>query len=210
MIPGSQASLFAWRGRLFAATAFVATFAFTGLGTAAERMPQPTAAVTGPLIRAAAEVLAVDPASRTLTLRREDGNTLTLIADRRIRNFAQVRIGDIVIAQYGHARAHTLRKARQEEIDAALAAEGNGSAPQRVGGPGKRLIVADIIAIDDRTRQATVKGLGGEVVDVVVPNRKMLGSVRIGDRIRLEYTRAVAISIKPAGAAVQPRKSPGR
>lgn len=182
--------------------------AFTlGLGNPAsaaeplgESGPKKSAVTGKELIRAAAEVLAIDPASRTVTLKREDGNTLTVIADKRVANLAQVSVGDIVIAQYGHARAISLKKTTATAGDAAVAT------PSVKGSPQKRSLVADIIAIDDRTGQATLKGINGAIVDVVFSNRKALKAVRIGDRVKLEYTDAIAISLKPAGQAVSPRR----
>lgn len=166
------------------------------------------------LIRAAAEVLTIDQSSRVLTLKREDGNTLTVIADKQVTNLAQVSVGDIVIAQYGHAQAISLKKLGTENLgspDTSIPPPSSGKAsgtPALAKGQPRRSLVADIIAIDDRTRQATLKGINGVVVDVVFRTRKPLSSVRIGDRVRLEYKEAVAVSIKPAGQAVSSRRQP--
>ncbi|MBI2307841.1 MAG: hypothetical protein HYU78_11130 [Rhodocyclales bacterium] len=187
---------------LLAGTATVATAADVATGKTVHKRAGKTA---GELIRAAAEVIAIDPASRTLTLKREDGNTLTVVADSRIRNLAQVSVGDIVVAQYGHARALSLKKVAVQHPDG----ENGGTPPppaRAADGQRKRTIVADIIAIDDRTGQATLKGQKGEVVDVVVNNRKLLSAVRIGDRVELGYTDAVAVAIKPAGKAIPPKR----
>lgn len=174
----------------------------------------PVAQARSELIRAAAEVLTIDQGNRVLTLKREDGNTLTVIADKRVTNLSRVSVGDIVIAQYGHAQAISLKKLGTESPDApetslpSLPAGAPNKAPASVKSPPRRSLVADIIAIDDRTRQATLKGINGAVVDVVFRTRKPLASVRIGDRVRLEYTEAVAVSIKPAGQAVSSRRQP--
>lgn len=165
---------------------------------------QKDAASASTLIRAAAEVLAIDMPNRTLTLRREDGNTLTVVADRRVGNLAEVSVGDIVIAQYGHARAISLKRLAPGETSAPPPAPAPATATKALP---RRTLIADIIAIDDRTGQATLKGVNGGVVDVVFRNRKVLAKVRIGDRVRLEYTDAVAIAIKPAGQAVTPRRA---
>lgn len=162
--------------------------------------------IAGDLIRAAAEVIAIDQPTRTLTLRREDGNTLTVVADSRIRNLALVSVGDIVVAQYGHAQALSLKKVLVPRNDGENGGTSRPEPPRAADGRRKRTIVADIIAIDDRTGQATLKGQKGEVVDVVVKNRKLLAAVRIGDQVELEYTDAVAVSIKPAGKAIPPKR----
>lgn len=193
---------------LLAGTATFATAADMATGKPAHKR---TGKAAGELIRAAAEVIAIDHPTRTLTLKREDGNTLTVVADSRVRNLAQVSVGDIVVAQYGHARALSLKRAAVPRNDGENGEAPAAAQPRTADAQRKRTIIADIIAIDDRTGQATLKGQKGEVVDVVVKNRKLLTAVRIGDRVELEYTDAVAVSIKPAGKAVPPKRhsSPG-
>lgn len=172
-------------------------------GTHSEPPARKRSAAGSQLIRAAAEVIAIDPATRTLKLKREDGNTVTVSAGPRVADLVRISVGDLVVAQYGLARALTLKKipaAANGEAAAAPAAASPTGTPQR------RAIVADIIAIDDRTGQATLKGLGGDVVDVVFRNRKVLASVRIGDRVRAEYADAVAVSITPAGRTIPQKR----
>lgn len=140
------------------------------------------------MIRSVAEVVAIDEKTRTLALRRDDGNTLTVVVAPGVRNLAQMRVGDIVVAEYGRAQAHSLEKT------AGLEPPGAGKA----AATNRRSIVADIVAIDDKKGFATLKGAKGNVVDVVVKDRKALGKVKIGDLVRLEYTDAVAVSVKPA------------
>lgn len=173
--------------------------------TAAPRIPGVSAGSA--LIRAAAEVVAIDTDRRILTLRREDGNTLTVVADGKVARLESIRTGDIVIARYGHARALSMQRlaataeAGMRPADAPLPSA-SGPAPRT----SPRSLVADIIAIDDRTRQATFKGIDGSVVDVVFRKRSELAGVRIGDRVRLDHTDAVAISVTPAGRMVSSRR----
>ncbi|MBW7901450.1 MAG: hypothetical protein H3C26_08235 [Rhodocyclaceae bacterium] len=163
------------------------------------------AAASSQQVRAAAEVVAVDRKARTLKLKREDGNAITVTVGSRVADLARIDAGDLVVVQYGLARALSMKKTP-------VVADGDGDAavdPATVGPTGtpqRRQIIADIIAIDDRTGQVTLKGLGGDIVDVVFRNRRVLASVRIGDRVRAEYADAVAVSIRPAGRAIPPKR----
>lgn len=151
-------------------------------------------------IRTVAEVIAVDMGTRTVTLKRDDGNTLTVVANARVKNLAQIRAGDFVVAEYGRALAISLKKSPGMPSDtetAVLSTTKPGQKPAATS-QRKRVIVADIIAIDDNKGQATVKGPKGNVVDVLVKDPKSLAAVRVGDQVELIYTEAVAISIKPA------------
>jgi hypothetical protein len=162
--------------------------------------PRKKAAGGSERIRAVAEVVAIDMGTRTVTLKRDDGNTLTVVADARVKNLAQVRAGDFVVAEYGRATAISLKKdpgIRSDAETAPVSTAKPGKKPS-VSGPRKRVIVADIIAIDDKKGQATLKGSKENVVDIVVKNPKTLAAVQVGDRVELTYTEAVAVSIRPA------------
>ncbi len=152
------------------------------------------------MIRSVAEVVAIDMAIRTMTLKRDDGNMLTVVAGPAVKNLAQIQVGDFVVAQYGRALAISLKQAPGPRSN--TEAENGGTATlgakPAASGQRKRVIVADIIAIDDKKGLATLKGSKETVVDVKVEDRKMLAAVRVGDQVELTYTEAVAISIKPA------------
>lgn len=152
------------------------------------------------MVRAVAEVIAIDMPSRTVTLKRDDGNTLTVIADARVKNLAQLKVGDFVVAEFGRALAISLKKGSgvrsSTETETSITAK-PGSKPA-ASGQRKLHIVADIIAIDDKKGLATVQGPKGNVVDVMVKNPKSLATVQVGDQVELTYTEAVAISVRPA------------
>jgi hypothetical protein len=169
-------------------------------GEAPPAKPRKPLVAKAELIRSVAEVVAVDMPLRTLTLKRDDGNTLTVVAGPAVKNLAQIRVGDFVVAQYGRALAISLKKGPGPR--SATEAE-NGSAAKpgakpAMSGQRSRVIVADIIAIDDKKGLATLKGLKDNVVDVKVKDRKSLAAVQVGDQVELTYTEAVAISVKPA------------
>lgn len=159
-----------------------------------------TVAAGTEIIRSVAEVVAIDSATRAVTLKRDDGNTLTVVAGPNVKNFAQVKVGDFVIAEYGRALAIALKKG--PGLRSATESENGGSAKPgskpAASGTRRMVIVADIIAIDDKKGFATLKGPKGNVVDVLVKDAKVLASVKIGDQVEMEYTEAVAVSVKPA------------
>lgn len=152
------------------------------------------------IIRSIAEVLAVDMTTRVVTLKRDDGNTLTVVASPQVKSLAQIKAGDFVIAEYGRARALSVKKIQGLR---STTTQGDGGTArtgikQAAGSPRRLSIVADIIAIDDKKGLATVKGPKGGVVDVLVKDPKVLAAVKIGDEVELEYTEATAIAIRPA------------
>ena len=193
--------------RTLSSAFIVAGLALGGLAVAAEGTTEKPAAqkrktvVAGSeMVRAVAEVVAIDMANRAVTLKRDDGNTLTVVADAKVKNLAQVKVGDFVVAEYGRALAISLKKGAglrsSTERESGTTAK-PGSKPA-ASGQRKLVIVADIIAIDDKKGLATVKGPKGNVVDVMVKDPKSLAAVQVGDQVELTYTEAVAISVRPA------------
>ena len=159
--------------------------------------PRKTRPSTAETIRSVAEIVALDAKTRAITFKRDDGNTLQVIAATTVRNFSHLRVGDFVVAEYGRARAVSLKQVTASELSPATAKPTPTS--------NVRSIVADIIAIDDKKGQATLKAAHGQIVDVTVKDRRMLGAVKIGDHVRLDYHEAVAYSVKPARSKRKPK-----
>lgn len=161
-------------------------------------------------IRSVGEVVAVGRTDRTMTLRRDDGNTVSVHVSPKVRSFGRIGVGDFVIAEYGRAQAISLKKTDPAaeppsgDVDTpaapsiappAAAPPAADALPRRAH---RRQMVADIIAIDDKRGFVTAKGDKGKIIDLTVGDRKLLASVRIGDRIEIDYIEAVATSLRPA------------
>jgi len=172
--------------------------------TAAETMARRQSA--GESVRSVAEVLALVRTDRTMTLRRDDGNTVTVHVAPQVKIFAQVSVGDFVVAEYGRAQALSVKKADPAAV------RGDADAPATTAKPGahRRRISADIMAIDDRRGFVTARGEHGTVVDLVVDDRKSLAALRIGDRVDIDYIEAVVTSLRPAQTKNRQKAAAGR
>jgi hypothetical protein len=63
-------------------------------------------------------------------------------------------------------------------------------------------VSAEVAAIDKSARKVTLKKPGGEKFEVQVPSDvKGFDKVKVGDRIDLDYTESLALSILPPGSA---------
>jgi len=198
-MPGMQTSNRITMPRKITCTLLVA-FALIATGSqagTADPVAQPAprkARTSNPeTIRSVVEIVVLDPKARAITFKRDDGNMVNVIAAPAVRNFASLRVGEFVVAEYGRARALSMKKAVPEEN------AGEPPAPaQQPAGTAPRSIVADIIAIDDKKGFATLKAARGLIIDIAVKDRRMLGAVKIGDHVVLRYQEAVAVSVKPA------------
>jgi hypothetical protein len=75
------------------------------------------------------------------------------------------------------------------------------SAPGKGGVVGAVKVTATVVSLDATTRTATLKGEMGNIVDVVVPpEAKNLDQIRVGDRVTVEYMRALTLELKGKGS----------
>jgi Cu/Ag efflux protein CusF len=152
-----------------------------------------------------ATVEAIDQATRTVTLKGEDGSTSTFHAGPEVRNLAQVKVGDEVITQYQEAVAVFVNK--PGETKAPLPPPTTGEATTRAelgekpaGAVAKgTTVTATVEAVDVATRHVTLKGPKGDTVTMQVKDPKYLEGVKPGDQVTAQYTEALAIAVQPAG-----------
>jgi hypothetical protein len=149
-------------------------------------------------VNATATVVNVDAADRSITLRKEDGGELSIIAGEEVRNFAQIRKGDIVEVKYYRAAASALEKV--EDLNIASESSEVRRTPKGAK-PGMSMqhsstIVAEVLGVDKDQRLLTVRGPQGGIVTVAVPvDMKAFDTLKVGDRISAVYTQALAISV---------------
>lgn len=144
-------------------------------------------------------IVDINKKTREFTLRDEGGGEITLKADDMVRNFDQIKKGDVVEVEYHVAAASALEKI--SDITAAGEATHVERAPAGAK-PGvavvhTRTIMATVMDADKKTRMLTVKGPKGGIVTIKVPGDiKAFDSLKKGDNISAEYAEAVAISVK--------------
>jgi hypothetical protein len=153
------------------------------------------------VIEASAKVVAIDKATRTLTLRDAKGRSFDVVAGDEVRNFAQVALGDLVVVRFAQALTMQLLKTKagvREMTEREAAAR--APAGERPGGAVGREVTAilDVLAVNPKKMTITVKGPKGNVVDLQVQNPDHFKVVKKGDQIEAVYREAVAISVEPA------------
>lgn len=158
-------------------------------------------------VSAKATIVKVNKKTRELTLRDEKGNQEVVVASEDVRNFDQIKKGDVLEVEYHRAAATTLQKVgdtvtagESTDVQRAKAGEKPGMVAMHTS-----TIVATVIDVDAQNRLLTVKGPKGGIVTVEVPaDMKAFDSIKKGDKISAEYAEAVAISIKT------PEKAPAK
>lgn len=153
------------------------------------------------LVTLTASVEAIDPAKREVTLKGPLGNTVTITVDQRVKRLNEVKVGDLVEADYYLSFAAELRKPTPEEektpfvvLDAAGKAP-PGTSPAG-GGLRRFKVVATIEGLDRPSQTITVKGPQGNYVTARVDDPSRLTQMRIGENIIVTCTEALAISLE--------------
>ena len=161
---------------------------------------EPGAAGVARTVDIEATITHVDATTREVTLKGPQGNEVTVVAGPEVKNFAQLKAGQIVTLQYVEALVLELKKgggapvARTERSGAATAKP--GETPGAVGGR-QVTVVGDVVGLDPATQTVTVRGPRRTVeLDVRDPEQYKL--IAIGDQIEATYTEAVAVSVTPA------------
>jgi len=164
-------------------------------------------------VKVTATITKIDAATRAVTLKGPEGKEMTVVAGPEVKNFAQMKVGDQVNAEYVEALTLELKKggkapvARTEEAGAAKAKPGESPAAA-VGRQVK--ITADVVAIDAATQTVSLKG-PNRTVDLKVKDPAQFKLVKVGDQVEATYTEAFAIAVVPVPAApAKPAPAPAK
>jgi Cu/Ag efflux protein CusF len=145
-----------------------------------------------------ATVQKINKETREVTLKKEDGSTVTIEAPEAVRNFDQIKVGDIVTAKYTQSVALTVRKS--DEPPSATGRESVSRAPlgEKPAAASRRTvqITAAVKNIDREKREVTLVGPEGNTTIVKVPEEmKKFDDLKEGDQVVVTATEAIAISV---------------
>jgi Cu/Ag efflux protein CusF len=151
-------------------------------------------------ISVTASVEAVDKAKRLITLKGPQGNTFVVQAGPEVKNFDQIKAGDLVIVKYVEALTLELKPGGgqiRERIEREnMASAKPGDAPAAVAGR-TVTVIADVIGIDAAKQTVKLKG-PKRTVDLKVRDPNQLKLIKVGDQVEATFTEAVAIAVEPA------------
>lgn len=190
--------------RFIAPIAFVAC---TTIASSASAQTTDTVVGRGPGVAGAAQttkvtatITKIDAATREVTLKGPKGNEMTVQAGPEVKNFAQMKVGDTVNAEYVEALTLELKKGGKAVVGrtekAGAAAAKPGEKPAALAGR-QLTIVADVIAVDPATQMVTLKG-PQRTVDLKVADPEQFKLIKVGDQVEANYTEALAIAVEPA------------
>ena len=154
------------------------------------------------VVEASATVAAIDSANRLLSLQGPNGSA-TILAGPEIKNFDQIHVGDEVKVTYVAALAAKITKSKDQAattVDTASYTAPLGSKPAAAVGASIKTTVT-IESVDTSFDTVTFKRPDG-FVRTIAPSspegKKFIHTLKKGDKVDVEYTEALAISVAPA------------
>lgn len=146
---------------------------------------------------ASAIVETIDTPSRKLTLRLADGRRVDMVADKEVRNFDQIKVGDelrvesmstIVLQRKPGGKA--LKE--EEKIDMTRAKPG-----QKPGGviTYKARMLTDVVGVNKEKKTITLKQPDGKLVVLNVKNPEQFDVVKVGNQVEIDYVETLAIAV---------------
>jgi Cu/Ag efflux protein CusF len=167
----------------------------------AEKAPEK--ATVSETVKMTATVKAVDYEKRLITLQGAEGKAMTVEASPEVKRLKEIKAGDMVVINYTQAIAAELKKSGagsgvsvKEDVKAAKSSEKPGVTGQREV---KATVTID--AVDLKNNIVTFTGPQGNVNIVAVKRpqmREFLKTLKVGDKVDVTFTEAVAVSVEPA------------
>lgn len=147
-------------------------------------------------------VEAIDKTSRTVILKNNKSEQSKVVVGDEVKNFDQIKVGDLVVVRYTQELLMTLRKgggALRERIDSSQSAT---AAPgQKPGAYEAKEVafIADVQQVDRKKRTVTLRG-AQKTVTLKIKDPEQLKQINKGDQVEGVYAEAIAIAVVPAGA----------
>lgn len=150
-------------------------------------------------VKTTSTVVGIEPSTRTVWLKDAKGKVVQVVVGEEARNFDQLKIGDVVSAEYSQAVTVMLKKGgaplgaseSQTMERAPMGAKPGGTASREV------TVMANVTAVNRQSGMVTLKGPQGNSVDMIVQDPEQLKLIKKGDQMEVVYTEAVAISVEP-------------
>lgn len=160
-----------------------------------------------------ATVKSIDLPTRHVVLTTPDGQDHAFVVGKQARNLPQVKVGDEVIIQYQEALAvevHETDPTKPLPQPTEAIATDRSEAGKKPEGVVARTVTLNgtVQAIDMDKKVATIKGSGGNTVEVKMQHPERWENVKVGDTITANYSEALALSVQPAGPKVPTKGKP--
>jgi translation elongation factor P/translation initiation factor 5A len=170
-----------------------------GLSPAGEReMAKPGVVVTD-VLEVKATIEAIDYKNHMMTLKGTQGRMITLKADRAVRNFDQLKRGDVILVDFVESIAIFMRTSKTPQSPAEVRLVSVAPKGSKTGVLLAKTfqVTAVVESIDSKARQVTLREPNGSSWMVPVDKSfKNLDRFRKGEEVVAQITEAIAIKVE--------------
>ena len=150
-----------------------------------------------------AAITAIDPATRMITLKADDGSTGSYEVGPEVKNFAQMKVGDHVVVSYYRGLAAEVKPAGTvvskdvQQVDLATTAKSGEKPAAGIGTAVKATVVVQ--KVDTKANTVTITRPDGSVKTVNVlsdEGKAFIKKLKVGDKVDVVYAEAVAVEVR--------------
>ncbi len=189
--------------RRIIALGFVAALiaAVPAIALAAPAAPAGQAKTQAAAVSETFTIVAIDHTNRIVTFKDKDGLVDSIYIPPEAKRFNELKVGDRVNVKYYESVVYQIEKPgvapAKPGVEGAIV-PGKGPRP---GGTASRQMTAvvTITAIDMNVPSVTIKTDDGNQSSFKVEDKKNLEGLKVGDRVQITYTQALAISVEGPG-----------
>ena len=167
------------------------------------------AAIVG-AAKVTAKIVEIDRKTRTVSLKGPKGKVIDIVAGDEVKNFDQIKVGDMVVVQYMQSLALELQKVKSGmsgiQVSEGAAKAEPGQRPA-VGAVREVQAIAKVTGVDPKAKTISLTGPRGNTVTLDVQNPDQFKVVKMGDEVLVTYTEAVAVSVEPAAKKSSAKKA---
>jgi Cu/Ag efflux protein CusF len=157
------------------------------------------------MITERAQVKAIDPATRQVTLVGPQGNVFTVHAGDAVRNLDRVKVGDTVVATFYTSTVLVLsapgNKVPDNQLNAAAARAAKGELPAAAVAS-RSIVTGTVVGVDLSAHTISLVDPAGGMVHTFavtdVRRQAALKRVKVGDSLTIIGTDAFAVALDPA------------
>ena len=166
-------------------------------GTIVGSEPGRAAAVRA--VEVSAQVVSMDKATRNLSLKGPGGKVVDVAVSPEVKNFDQIKVGDMVFVRFMQSLALELQKSKSGVALGSKEGVVTAKPGERPAVAGAREVqaIAKVTAVSEKDKTISLKGPRGNTVTLDVQNPEQFKVVKVGDEVLVTYTEAVAVSVEP-------------
>jgi len=141
-------------------------------------------------------IQAIDAKARTVTLKHTDGTQETIYCGPEVKRFNELKVGDTVTFTYREAVVMSIAPAGAKAGETQTnVVRGTGDRPG--GTVSERMsAIVTVRGIDTAVPSITIQREDGNTASFKVENPKNIAGLKVGDRVLITYTQALAVSVK--------------